>query len=74
MVTKHDRAQEVFRAIRAQERSVAWVARKAEMRAHVLRSRVRAETDFTVDEIAKVAKILGLDVASLVANDTTGGH
>jgi ribosome-binding protein aMBF1 (putative translation factor) len=74
MVTKQDRADEVFRAIRAQERSVAWVARKAEMRDHVLRSRVRAETDFTAEEIAKVAKVLGLNLLSLVSDDVSGGQ
>lgn len=69
MDTKRVVAEKVDTAIRSNERTVAWVARKTGMRDGVLRTRVNAEIAFNVEEIGNVAQALGVPVSSLLPDE-----
>jgi transcriptional regulator with XRE-family HTH domain len=59
-------AERLREAMKTQERSVAWVARKSGMSERRIARRLKGEVSFTVDELATIADALGLHEASFM--------
>lgn len=53
----------------AEERSEKWVAEKAGIAVPTFRRKLRGGGDFTVSEVARVAKVLGVDPISLLPSE-----
>lgn len=71
MHTEQTAADRVRDAIRLAERSVAWTALKAGMSPTTLTRRLNGGPDFTVTELAKLARVLDTTPGALLPDEFT---
>ena len=69
MTTKTNGAQIVIEAIVNAERSKKWTAEKAGMAYSTFTRKLNGGPEFTLGELARIAKVLGISPASLLPDE-----
>ena len=60
-------AAEMRAALAREQRSQAWLAEKAQISTSALARKLRGETSFTIEELIRCSRALGLNAADLLA-------